>query len=60
MSNIESFKIENKEEADAYLEDLLNKPDYRSLDEIKLRAQKLIPNSELANYFIAKGAKILE
>lgn len=59
MINIESFKIENEEEADAYLEDLLKNPDYRSLDEIKLRAQKLIPNRELANYFIAKGVKIL-
>lgn len=59
MSNIEAFKIESKDEADAYLSDLLKNPEYRSLGEVERRAAMLIPDSDLASYFIAKGAEQL-
>ena len=57
---IETFKIEDESEADAYLRDLLAKPEYRSMDEVYVRAQKLIPDSRLRNYFINRAKVILE
>lgn len=60
MPNIESFKIENEQEADDYLKDLLDKHEYRRVDEVLLRAQKLIPDARLRVYFIDKGKAMLK
>ena len=57
---IETFKIEDESEADAYLRDLLAKPEYRSMDEVYVRAQKLIPDARLRNYLINRAKVILE
>ena len=57
---IETFKIEDESEADAYLRDLLANPEYRSMDEVYVRAQKLIPDARLRNYFINRAKVILE
>jgi hypothetical protein len=56
----ESFKIENESEADEYLTDLLATPQYRSMNEVQIRAQKYIADQQLRNYFIAKARAILE
>ncbi len=60
MPNIESWKIESKQEADDYLKDLLDKPDYRRLDEVLLRAQKHVPDAQIRAYFIDKGKALLK
>ncbi|QWL62875.1 hypothetical protein HQ399_11760 [Aeromonas jandaei] len=57
---IERFKIENVAEADAFLKDLLAKDEYRSVDEVIVRARKLVPDENLRMYFINKGKQILE
>lgn len=59
MMTIESFRIDNKGEADAYLRDMLAKPEYRSMNEVEVRAQKLIPNPRLRAYFINKAKEVL-
>jgi hypothetical protein len=59
MTGIEAFKIENESEADSYLKDLLAKPKYRSMNEVYVRAQKLIPDRRLRDYFINKARAIL-
>ncbi|BBQ53253.1 hypothetical protein WP2S18C03_23340 [Aeromonas veronii] len=41
---IERFKIENVTEADAFLRDLLAKDEYRSMDEVIVRARELVPD----------------
>jgi uncharacterized protein (DUF1810 family) len=60
MPNIESWKIESIDEADAYLKDLLAKPEYRSLDEIQIRANQYIEDPDVKKYFITKGREILK
>lgn len=60
MSQIEIFKIESESEADAYLKELLEKEEYRSMDEVKMRSQKFIEDENLKNYFIDKARGILK
>jgi len=57
---IETFKIENESEADTYLRDMLAKPEYRSMNEVEVRAQKLIQDENIENYFINKAKEILK
>jgi hypothetical protein len=59
IMTIEPFKIENESEADYYLSDLLAKPEYRSMNEVNMRAQKYITDAHLKNYFINKAKGIL-
>lgn len=56
---IEKFKIESESDADSFLKDLLAKPEYRSMNEVKYRAQELIINDNLRNYFIRKAEELL-
>ena len=57
---IEPFAIESELEADDYLRDLLANPDYRSMDEVRRRAEKLVKNEPLKNYFINRGQELLK
>ncbi|WP_323884992.1 hypothetical protein [Aeromonas caviae] len=57
---IQRFKIENETEADFFLKDLLARDEYRSMNEIRVRAHKLISDETLRMYFINKGKQILE
>jgi hypothetical protein len=57
---IMKYMIENEKEADAYLEELLDKKEYRSISEITCRAQDLIKDEALRNYFINKGKDMLD
>lgn len=57
---IQRFKIENETEADFFLKDLLAKDEYRSVNEIIVRANKLIPDETLRMYFISNGKQMLE
>ncbi len=59
MNEIKPHMIESESEADAYLKDLLTKSEYRSMDEVKMRAQRLIKDENLKNYFINKAKEIL-
>jgi hypothetical protein len=43
----EQFKIEHESEADAYLDDLLAKPENRSLSEVRKHAAMLITDKRL-------------
>ncbi|MEM0551050.1 MULTISPECIES: hypothetical protein [Aeromonas] len=54
---IERFKIENVTEADAFLRDF--KDEYRSMDEVIVRARELVPDDNLRMYFINKAKEIL-
>lgn len=57
---IEPYKIESESEADAYLNDLLAKQEYRSIHEVERRAAKLIPDDKLRKYFISMAREILK
>jgi hypothetical protein len=57
---VKSFMIENEFEADDYLRDLLAKHEYRSMNEVNMRAQKYIKDEHLKNYFINKARGILK
>ncbi|MHC2255663.1 hypothetical protein ACVILK_005355 [Bradyrhizobium embrapense] len=41
--SVGSFKIENKAYADEYLDALFEEPKYRSMAEVRMRADKFIP-----------------
>ena len=56
---VEPFMIENESEADDYLRELLEKHEYRSMDEVKMRAQKYIDDEHLKKYFIDKASEML-
>jgi hypothetical protein len=54
------FVIDNEIDADEYLTALFEKPDYRSTDEVHMRAEKYIKNDDhLKNYFINKTKELL-
>ena len=57
---IESYRIESESEADYYLKSILEKREYRSMDEVKMRAQKYIKDDHLRVYFINKGKEMLK
>jgi hypothetical protein len=57
---IRSYVIESESEADDYLRDLFEKPEYRSMDEVQMRAAKYIKDQRLKNYFINKAKAYLE
>ncbi|UGY29935.1 hypothetical protein HU675_0020995 [Bradyrhizobium septentrionale] len=50
--SVGSFRIENEIYADEYLDALLAEPKYRSMDEVRMRAAKFIPNAKVKTYFI--------
>jgi hypothetical protein len=54
------FAIESKSEADDYLRDLLEKDEYRSMNEVQMRAKKYIKDNNLKEYFIKKANEILK
>lgn len=54
------FVIESEFEADEYLTDLLNRPEYRSMDEVRRRAAVYIKDERLENYFINKAKECLQ
>lgn len=56
---VEPFIIESEAEADNYLNDLLEELALRSMDEVYLRAHKLIRDENLKQYFINKAKGIL-
>jgi hypothetical protein len=54
------FRIEIESDADEYLKDLLSHPEYRSMSEVRSRAQALIEHQELRDYFVSAAKAILE
>jgi hypothetical protein len=52
--------IENETDADEYLTALLEKPEYRSMDEVHMRAAKYIKDEHVKNYFINKAKAYFE
>jgi len=57
---IQSYMIENETDADEYLTDLLEKPEYRSMGEVHMRVAKYIKDEPLKNYFINKAKAYFE
>lgn len=57
---IQRFKIENETDAYFFLKDLLAKDENRSVNEIIVRANNLIPDETLRMYFISKGKQMLD
>ena len=57
---VEPFMIESESEADDFLRDLLSKDQYRSMDEVRIRAQKYIKDVNIKNYFIDKAKELLK
>jgi hypothetical protein len=60
VGRIEPFQLENEAEADDYLKDLFKNPQFQSLDEVRVRAQKYIRSDHLKNYFINKASEHLK
>ena len=60
VGSVEPFAIENEGEADAYLRDLLKHPEFRSMDEVRIRADKYITDAHLKNYFINQATELLK
>lgn len=60
MFKITPFKIETESEADDYLKDLLSNEQYRSFDEVEIRAKQFIDNDNLRSYFIKKAKELLK
>jgi len=56
---IESFVIDDKSIADTYLRDLLAKPEYRTMGEVRMRADKYIQDADIKTYFISEAEKAL-
>jgi hypothetical protein len=54
------FTIEDELAADEYLTALLEKPEYRSMDEVHQRAAAYIKDERVKKYFIDKAKKYLE
>lgn len=59
VSLAETFRIENQTEDDVYLESLLANEKYRSMDEVQRRAQGLIEDPRIKQYFLDKAAEML-
>ena len=57
---IEPYAIESESEGDNYLTALFEKPEYRSMDEVQIRAAKYIKDGHLKNYFINKAKTYFE
>lgn len=56
---ITPYKIESEAEANAYLNDLLEKKEYQSILEIERISLSLIDDDKLRTYFIEKAKSIL-
>ena len=54
------YVIESESEADEYLKALLEKPEYRSMNEVHMRAANYIKDEHLKNYFINKAKEYFE
>jgi hypothetical protein len=56
---IEAYKIQSEIEADTYLEEMFDKPEYRSIDEVMIRASRYIIDEPIRRYFIHKAKEML-
>ncbi len=59
IMKVEQFTIQDVSEADSYLTDLLEKPEYQSMDEVELRAAQYIKDASIRDYFIGKAREML-
>jgi len=60
VTNIEPFTIDSTDEADDYLNDLLETPKNRTVDEVLLRAQAYVPDAAIREHFVTKGKELLK
>jgi hypothetical protein len=60
ISEIQSFRIDTESDADEYLDELLRDSKYRSMDEIEGRAQTLIKDEKIRDYFVERGKEKLK
>jgi hypothetical protein len=60
VGSVEPFAIENEGEADAYLRDLLSHREFRSMDEVRIRAGKYIKDAHLKDYFINQATELVK
>lgn len=56
---VQPVTLDNGSEADAYLTDLLKKPEFQSMDVIEQRGAALIKDPAVKTYFLSKGAAML-
>lgn len=56
---LEPYIIESKLEADEYLSELLKNEEYRSIEEVHIRAEKYIKDALIKKYFIDKAEEML-
>ena len=59
MTTIETFTLTTEAEADEYLEAVLATPEYRSMHEIELRADKHIKDPHVKRHFIEQAKELL-
>lgn len=60
QSGVMPYTIDDEDEADSYLNAVLQKPEYRSMEEVIIRAQKYARNEHIKQYMIARGQVMLE
>jgi hypothetical protein len=56
---VESFTIDNESEADDYLDDLLKRPENRSMDIVERHASNRIKDTRIRHYFVTKATGML-
>jgi hypothetical protein len=56
---LESYIIESRLEADEYLSELLENEEYRTVEEVHIRAEKYIQDALIKKYFIEKAEEML-
>jgi len=57
---VELYVIDTELEADTYLNELFKKENYRSISEVRIRAETYIRGEIIKKYFIAKAEKMLQ
>ena len=60
MTTIETFTLATEAEADEYLKAVLAKPEYRSMHEIELRADKHVKDLHVKKHFIERAKELLK
>ena len=56
---VEPYTMDSESEADEYLDGLFKEPKNRSMDEVHMRAQKLIKDPNIKKYFVNKAKEML-
>jgi hypothetical protein len=57
---VQSYVVEHESEADAYLRELFNTRENRSMDVVRIHAQRVTKDDRYRTYFVDKAAELLK